>query len=364
MVPDISLRLVFIPNSLPFRLCLLILFLSGTIATTAEADTLILKNGDRLTGVVINETDGVLKFKTSYAGVLSIKWLEVEELRSDSPMTLLLDDNDVLLGNVVTNSGDTLQIENKDQPDVTELYKQSVKQINPEPWLLGKGHKLSGMINISLKYDRGNNVNNEIDFDGKLEYRDLRNRLSIYGEYDEDITKEITTKQKWLLTGAYDYFPRNDWGYLFGAQDWFVGLGLNLKSDKFSELNLRTRFGPHIGYQFYESKVLNFFLQGGGEAVKENFSTQQDNRYWATTWRLNFDRYLFNESLQLYFISDGLYGFASPDKTLLENWAGFRFPLKGGVIAAMEAETDYDSQPAVSVKKLSTTYRFKLGYEF
>ncbi|GMR05727.1 MAG: DUF481 domain-containing protein [Gammaproteobacteria bacterium] len=330
----------------------------------AQADVLILKNGDRLTGEVLNETDGVLKFNTSYAGILSIQWNEVSEVRTDKSMVLLLEEGEVLTGLVVKNNGDTLQLENEDNRAVRELTKRSVKEINPESWRLGKGYKFSGMINISMKYDRGNNDNDVIDLDGNLEFRRLYDRVRFYGEYDVNRTKGITTKLKWLVAGAYDYFPTSDWSYVFDAPDWFIGLGLNLKKDEFAELNLRTRFGPHIGYQFYESKPLNLLVQGGFEAVKEEFTGGEDNQYWANTWRLVFDRYLYKEKVQFYFISDGFYGFASPDKTILENWTGFRFPLKIGFVASIEAETDYDSQPAENVEKLSTSYRFKLGYKF
>ena len=323
-----------------------------------------MKNGDRLTGEVLNEAEGVLKFKTSYAGILSIKWDEISEVRTDRPMTLMLEGDEVLTGHVAKNDGHRLLLENEDDKVVRELSIKSVKEINPEPWRLGDGHKFSGLLNISLEYDRGNNVNDEIDLDGRLEYRRLYHRVSFFGQYEEKRTEDIITKLKWLAAVSYDFFPKNDWSYVFDAQDWYVGLGLNLKKDEFADLNLRTRFGPHIGYQFYESKPLNLFLQGGIEAVKEDYTDGEESKYWATAWRLNFDKFLYKEMLQFYFLSDGLYGFATPNKIILENWVGFRVPLKAGFITSIEVETDYDSQPAEDAEKFSTSYRFKLGYKF
>jgi len=330
----------------------------------AQADVLILKNGDRITGEVINETDGVLKFKTSYAGILSINWSDVSEIKSAEPMILLLEGDDVLTGKVVKNIGEMIQVGNEDPSSVTELTKESVNEINPESWLLGNGYKLSGLVNVSLEFDRGNNVNDDIDLDGRLEYRRLFHRATLFGQYEEKTTDDITTKLKWQADVSYDFFPKNEWSYVFDAQDWYVGLGLNLKKDEFADLNLRTRFGPHVGYQFYESKPLNLFVQGGIEAVEEDYADGVISKYWATTWRFKFDKYIYKERLQFYFISNGLFGFATPDKVILEDWVGFRIPLKAGFIASIETELDYDSQPAEGTEKLSTTYRFKLGYKF
>jgi Protein of unknown function, DUF481 len=332
--------------------------------TMAQADVLILKNGDRITGEVINETSGVLKFKTSYAGTLSINWSDVSEIKSAEPMILLLEGDDVLTGQVVKNIGEMIQVGNEDPSSVTELTKESVNEINPESWLLGHGYKLSGLVNVSLEFDRGNNVNDDIDLDGRLEYRRLFHRATLFGQYEEKTTEDVTTKLKWVVAASYDFFPRNEWSYVFDAQDWFIGLGLNLKKDEFADLNLRTRLGPHIGYQFYDSKPLNLFIQGGFEAVKEDYADGTENKYWATAWRLKFDKFIYKENLQFYFISDGLYGFAKPNKVILEDWIGFRIPLKAGFIASIEAEIDYDSQPAEDAEKLSSTYRFKLGYKF
>lgn len=334
------------------------------LAATVQADVLILKNGDRLTGTVLNETAGVLKFKTSYAGELSIKWEEIKEVRSDKPMLLLMDKHQSLQANIIKNQGETLLMKHDGQDAAIEVVKEFVEQINPVAWRLGKGYDVSGMINFSFEYDRGNNDNDEIDLDGNLVYRRLHHRLRLFGEYEKNRSDHITTKLKWTATASYDYFPRKDWTLGLDTADWYVGLGLNLKKDEFADLNLRTRVGPHVGYQFYESKPINLFVQGGIGVVNEQFVDSEDNLYWATAGRLKFDKYLYKDWLQFYLYSDALYGFSSPNKVILDNWAGFRFPLRSGFVTSIEVETNYDSQPAEKKDKLDASYRFKLGYEF
>ena len=76
LLPAISLNLKCREISLAifFVICLPL--------SAVQAGELLLKNGDRLTGEVLNEADGVQKFKTSYAGILSIKWKDVSEVSS------------------------------------------------------------------------------------------------------------------------------------------------------------------------------------------------------------------------------------------------------------------------------------------
>jgi len=335
-----------------------------SLTAVLRADVLILKNGDRLTGTVLNETAGVLKFKTSYAGVLSIKWKEIDEVRSAKPMILLMDKQQTLQATIVKNQGEKLLLKSDGQERPTEVDKKSVVQINPISWRLGKGYDFSGRVNISIQYDRGNTEGDDLDLDGSLEYRRLSHRLRLFGDYEEKRSNKITTKLKWVASAAYDYFPRNDWAPGLNAEDWYIGLGLKLKKDEFADLNLRTLVGPHVGYQFYESKPINLFLQGGINLVKEQFANNEDNQYWAPSWRLKFDKYLYKDRLQFYYISDGLYGLSSPDKIILENWTGFRFPLSAGIVTSIEVKSDYDSQPPENTEKVDTSYRFKLGYEF
>ena len=46
--------------------------------TSAHADEVVLKNGDRITGTVVELADGTLSIETEYAGVVKIDWSQVE----------------------------------------------------------------------------------------------------------------------------------------------------------------------------------------------------------------------------------------------------------------------------------------------
>ena len=143
-----------------------------------------------------------------------------------------------------------------------------------------------------------------------------------------------------------------------------MGTELSFERDRFKDLNLRTVFGPHVGRQYYESREINLKAETGIVKVYEDNIDNDDHDYFALNWHVNYDHYLFNELTQFYHRHTGLWDWEKSDKVTVSSWTGFRFPLRAGVVASVEAEFDYDSKPEESVGKSDTTYRVKLGYEW
>lgn len=60
--------------------------------SSAFADEVLMKNGGRISGSIVNKSGEILKLKTDYAGELRIKWSEVNALRTDGPVDVMLTD--------------------------------------------------------------------------------------------------------------------------------------------------------------------------------------------------------------------------------------------------------------------------------
>ena len=83
---------------------LLTLVSAMAITTTASADQVTLKNGDRVTGAIVKKVGGVLTIKSTYMGTISLPWDQVSEVRSDTPLTVVLASGPVQ-GTVTTRDG-------------------------------------------------------------------------------------------------------------------------------------------------------------------------------------------------------------------------------------------------------------------
>lgn len=166
-------------------------------------------------------------------------------------------------------------------------------------------------------------------------------------------TTTAAPRFKWNFTAQYDHFF---------TKKWYYGGVVELKTDKNADLNLRSRFGPLLGYQWFESRDLNLSTQAGPMRVREDFDTQEDNNYWAAYWEVGFDKYLFADIMQFYHRHWGIWNVEETDDLVMDSWTGLRFPLQAGFVASTELRAEYDRGAAKDRAKHDTTYRLKLGY--
>src|SRR5260221_6638371 len=75
----------------------LIVFTAQTIA-----DTIKLKNGDRLTGAIIKSDEKVLVIKTEYAGLVTVNWDAIQDVESTQPLNVFSKSGQKLVGTLIT----------------------------------------------------------------------------------------------------------------------------------------------------------------------------------------------------------------------------------------------------------------------
>src|SRR3979411_2173440 len=68
----------------------------------ARADQVTLKNGDRLTGTIVKSDGKTLLLKTDSAGEITLKWEAVSGIVSSQPLSVQLNNGQVVSGNVTT----------------------------------------------------------------------------------------------------------------------------------------------------------------------------------------------------------------------------------------------------------------------
>lgn len=344
-----NLRLLPLPVVLVF---FTLLFSPGQ---QAWADELIMKDGSRLIGEVIKREGKTLEFKTSYAGVIKVKWDQVAELHAEKPVKLMLADESTVTTRHIKNNVEDLIIEGEAGAPAQTLGQSTVAYINPAPWRLGEGYRLTGHINFALEKERGNTDKDEIDIDGDLLWRRKNDRFKMFGEFERDRNNNKKTTDKWKTTGAYNYFL---------TKKWYAGAFLGFEHDQFADLNLRSIIGPLAGYQFFEGKEMNLSVELGPTWVDEDFENESDDRYIAAGWAINFDKFFFDEFVQFYHRQTGLLNTEDTGDLVWNTWTGLRFPLILGLVATTELQAEYDGGAAADADELDTTFSLKLGYQW
>jgi len=324
-------------------------------AQSPEADELLMKDGSRLLGKVVKKEEGTLEFETSYAGVIKVKWSDVSQLTADAPVKVMLEDESMLVADQIRKTEEaTLLATEADAPEVS-VKPGKVEYINPEPWRTGEGVKWTGLISVDIELDRGNTDEDDLEVDAETRIRRQHDRFSFMARYEEDKVDGKLTTQEWKQGNKYDYFL---------TEKFYYGALLAFEHDKFADLDLRTRAGPHVGYQFFETRELNLDTNVGLLYVDENYDEAEDDEFWSLGWQIDYDWFLVPDRVQFYHRHTGFQALDSTDNLTIDSWTGFRFPLYKGIVASTEAEVDYDGGAPSDVDKTDTTYRLKLGYQW
>ena len=321
----------------------------------ALADTVIMRNGDRLTGEVLRQEGTELLIRTAYAGTITIDWEQVSEVSMDTPATVLLDDERVIRVAALTRENESLRLEAPAGREPMTVSANQVRIVQPEHWETGHGGKLSGQINLAIEAQTGNSESTELDVDATLRYRRRWSEFESFGQLEYDTANDQSTTDKWTLNNKYTrFFPKTRW---YGAA-W-----LRLKNDRFADVRLRTIAGPAAGYAF-EPGGARLNLEVGPVYLNEDYYTNDNESYWGPGLFVDYEQPVLGERLEVYLNGMGFTALSDASKDLWVSWAGLRMPLSRGFVGAIEYEIDHDDPPAVNAKPTDETLRLKLGYEW
>ena len=323
------------------------------VSSLAAADELIMKNGTKLVGTLVSASEDSVVFDTPFAGEITIKEENIDEIITSTPVTILMDDGTVFVDKEIITEDDKVFVLREDtQPTVLNI--DEIDLITPEPWRLGEGYKWTGQVNALLVSERGNTDTDELDGDFETIWRSLEDRITIRGLIEQDKNDGDKTKDTWWLRNKYDRFfvkdPDNYWGY----QVYF-------EYDKFADLDLRTLTGPYIGRQFFENDILNMHAEIGVVYVDEQFDVAEDRDFWGSSWEVRLTSGII-PMLELYVDQSGVLNLNETADTIVNTVAGVRFPTIYGLQTSAEAKWEYDGGAVDGVDDTDETYTIKVGY--
>jgi putative salt-induced outer membrane protein YdiY len=314
----------------------------------AEADEVFLKNGDRLTGKVISLEAGTLVFNTSYAGDLPIKWGEVVNLRTESPVRVVLGDTTTALGLVTPGDFGKVRVKTDQIAEPLTVDLANVTTINPKPPMAIKAR-----VNVGVSKTTGNTDTQDIYADAEFVARTDQNRYTIGGLYKSSKDDNVETDNKKLAYMKYDHFF---------SKKWYAYANATAERDEFKDLDLRYTLGVGTGFQFIESERTNLSFEVGPSYVNENFIVAEDKSFAAGRWGLRFDHYLIPKSLQYFLYHTGLQSLDESDDLVLLTQTGFRIPFYRSLNLTAQMHWEYDKSPSPGKEKSDYAYIITLGY--
>jgi len=339
---------------------LLFSFSALLFVTTASADEVIMKNGDRLQGSVVSLSSGKLVFKTAYAGQISIQWDLVEKLTTDQPLEAYLEDDKTLVGKVKTIDGENLVLEPADGSPPVPVPIAQIETLGPAK--TKAGWEFTGNVTAGASKESGNTDTEKYSLIGNLQMSKLPHVVNLYAEFHKEWSNDTLSKDNALGSATYDRFL---------TKKWFVFANGTAQTDKFKDLDLLGNLAAGAGYQFWRSPDLNLSARLGPAYAYEKYTRPMaflDNKdqrdYFAGYWALDFDMWFFNRLFQVFHHDDLLYDFQESTNWVVRTRTGVRIPMVMKLYASFQFNYDYDHQPAQAKKNYDQAWIFGLGWAF
>ncbi|MCS7032698.1 MAG: DUF481 domain-containing protein [Phycisphaerae bacterium] len=333
----------------------------GLSASAASADVVIFKNGDKLTGTVVELIDGKLRLKSPAVGEVLIDTLDISTFSTDNLIDLQLADGSIVKQKVDSASDGRIAIIGPG--GATEYDIAQLKSINPRTgW---KGNIRGGLV-----VQNGNTKSEDYYLAFDVFNRMEQDRYTIGGNYNLSRSRDarnpdsdrVTTADNWRIFGQWDHF----------FDDKLYGYGrLQVDRDRIANLKYRISPGVGLGYQWVEGPVWNFNTEAGVGYVYEKYKDPGDDpnfddtdEYVAVRLAYHYDRKVV-DNLLIFHNFELLPSVEDPCRTFQVNSdIGLRANFTTNLFAEFKFEWRHDSQPAAGSQKDDLKYIAALGWTF
>ena len=329
--------------------CLLLLALA--LLGSARADTLLLHNGDRLSGTLISIADETVVFETVYAGVLKVDQRVVAQLETSRAYNVrgaAFEQQGQF--RVLDGQQGVGQVDKFSPLDITSIQStdrvQRVVAMLPLDWV--------SRVDLSAVFSSGNSTTES--FNALAESRLKRSNAEHLATLLRNTEKaeRITSKDQVDLSYGFKRFisPR-----------WYGSANGNYFRDELKDIDQRLSVGAGLGFQLANSRLGVLSTELGVSAVQERFNGI-DRTNPAARWAIDFQRYFFDRQVELFHRQTVLAIASEGRGQVLTSSTGLRFALSERVDTALRTDLNYETDPPLGSQNTDTTYTLGIGLKF
>ena len=327
-------------------LCLVVMCLAAPVF----ADTVWLKNGDRLSGKIKVFDGGKLLIQTEYAGAVPIDWKQVKTLESDQE---LLVKQDAWTGEKAKSlqaaEDGSVTLVNGEAPKTVALA--SIQQlIKPKP--LVEDMVWKGNVDVAMDYKRADKDTDDYDLDFKTTARHGAWRHHAEGEYNREFQNDVVTTDNWTAEYALDYFISDKW-YWQGR--------LTYNRDRVEDISRQRTVGTGPGYQFWDDELGAFSLGSLLNRTDYEYSDGKKDNFYSLAMKWDYTRYLMGKTVS--FFTNGELGKSLEGESdySLDSEIGLRYKVTEWASLNLKAEKDLIGSSSGSDNALNKT-RYTVGF--
>jgi putative salt-induced outer membrane protein len=241
-----------------------------TAPLLAAGDTIVLRNGDQMTGTFVNADGKTMALKTPYVGQISVKWSDVTQITTTESVYVTISSKKIVNGTISktadaivvhTTTGDVdvplSQVAAVRSPAEEKKYEASLHPSLTRNW--------EGNVGLGFSLARGNSQSTALTTSVNLKRKTLSDKISMYeNSVDTTATAANTVTANAILGGAR--YDRNLDTRLFG----FVSG--DYTHDGLQGLDLRQIYSGGLGWHAISTLATTLDLGAGGNFTRETYS--------------------------------------------------------------------------------------------
>ncbi|MEB0038975.1 MULTISPECIES: DUF481 domain-containing protein [unclassified Pseudomonas] len=253
------------------------------------ADTVWMKNGDKLTGKISVFDGGKLLLQTDYGGAIPLDWKQVKTLQSDQKLLVKQDQytGEIAKSLQPAEEGKVI-LANGEAPKTVEL--SSIQQImKPKPVITDLVWK--GNIDAALDFQRAENDTDDYNIAFKTSARHGFWRHNAKGEYNRETQDNLVSTNNWSAEYSIDRFL---------TDKWFWEGRLTYKRDFVEDLARQRVVGTGPGYQFWDDELGAFSLGSLINRTDYEYASGQKDNFYSAAIKWDYNRFLIGKKVEFF----------------------------------------------------------------
>jgi hypothetical protein len=232
--------------------------LAGPLAGREKTDTIVMQNGDRITGEIKGLDAGVLRVDLDYVdGTISLQWLKVARVESNQAFLVQTQDGSVYTGTIATAeafAGEPIKIRVLEAATEQEVPITQTGVVKLEETSESFLKRMSGSVLLGSSYSKGNNTN-QYNLGSDIEYRRERwgTQANLNSNWSSSSGTTPATRNQ-LNLSVYRLMRRSNYFY--------SGFGGFLQSSV-QRIDHQANLGGGVGRFFKNTNRARISLMGG-----------------------------------------------------------------------------------------------------
>jgi putative salt-induced outer membrane protein len=239
-------------------------------ALSASADTVVLQNGDHVTGTFVSADGKTLAIKTPYEGQISLKWPDVTQFATTGPVYVTTSSKRTLTG-TITKMGDAIVVQASTGAvtvplaEVTTIRSQQEQDAYEASLHPPLSRNWAGGANMGFTLARGNSNTTDLTTSFTATRKTLHDLIGLSeSSVYTTATSANTVTANAILGGAQYHRNLTPALFAFVSADYI--------HDELQGLNLRQIYSAGLGWHVINNPNTTFDLEGGLNYTRESYS--------------------------------------------------------------------------------------------